>query len=73
MIEKILYKKKLFALIVKGNFRKKKGINFFTPNNSTQQFGYLKHKKGHIVQPHQHNKRLPKILSTTEVIFLLKE
>ena len=72
MIEKILYKKKLFALIVKGNFRKKSGINFFTPNNSTQQFGYLKHKKGHIVQPHQHNKRLTKILNTTEVILLLK-
>ena len=72
MIEKILYKNKLFALIVKGNYRKKRGINFFTPNNSTQQFGYLKHKKGHIVQPHQHNKRLTKILNTTEVILLLK-
>ena len=72
MIEKILHKDKLFALIVKGNFRKKRGINFFTPNNSTQQFGYMKHKKGHIVEPHQHNKRLTKIFSTTEVILLLK-
>ena len=72
MIEKILHKDKLFALIVKGNFRKKRGINFFTPNNSTQQFGYMKHKKGHIVEPHQHNKRLTKILTTTEVILLLK-
>ena len=72
MIEKILYKNKLFALIVKSNYRKKRGINFFTPNNTTQQFGYIKHKKGHVIEPHQHNKRLTKILSTTEVILLLK-
>ncbi len=72
MIEKIFYKKKLFALIVRGKYRKKNGINFFTPKDSTQQFGYMKHKKNHIVEPHRHNKRLTKILTTTEVILLLK-
>ena len=72
MIEKILYKNKLFALIVRGKFRKKKGINFFTPKNSTQQFGYMKHNKNHIIEPHRHNKRLTRILNTTEVILLLK-
>ena len=45
MIEKINYKKKLVALIVRGKYRKKKGITFFTPNDATQQFGYMKHKK----------------------------
>tara|TARA_Y100000590_G_C15203831_1_gene819775 strand:+ start:42 stop:476 length:435 start_codon:yes stop_codon:yes gene_type:complete len=72
MIEKILHKNKLFALIVRGKFRKKSGVNFFTPNYATQQFGYMKHKKNYIIQPHWHNKRLTKILSTTEVIILLK-
>ena len=72
MIEKILYKNKLFALIVRGKFRKKKGINFFTPKYSTQQFGYMKHNKNHIIEPHRHNKRLTRILNTTEVILLLK-
>ena len=72
MIEKILYKNKLFALIVKAKFRKKRGINFFTPKEATQQFGYMKHKKNYIIQPHQHNIRLTKILRTTEVIILLK-
>ena len=72
MIEKILYKNKLFALIVRGKFRKKKGITFFTSKEATQQFGYMKHKKGYIIEPHQHNKRLTRILSTTEVILLLK-
>ena len=72
MIEKILHKKKLFALIVRRQFRKKSGINFFTSKEATQQFGFMKHKKNHFIKPHKHNKRLTKILRTTEVILLLK-
>tara|TARA_A100001011_G_C13916685_1_gene677352 strand:+ start:85 stop:516 length:432 start_codon:yes stop_codon:yes gene_type:complete len=72
MIEKITHKKKLFALIVRSKFRKKNGINFFTENNATQQFGYMKHKKNHIIKPHKHNQRLTKILNTTEVIIMFK-
>ena len=72
MIEKIYHKKKLFALIVRGKYRGKKGINFFTPNSTTQQFGYMKHKKNHLIKPHKHKKRITKILTTTEVILLLK-
>ena len=72
MIEKIVYKKKLLALIVRGKYRNKKGITFFTPNESTQQFGYMKHEKKHIIKPHLHKKRLTKILYTTEVILILK-
>ena len=72
MIEKITHKKKMLALIVRGRYRNKKGIHFFTPNNATQQFGYMKHKKKHIIKPHLHQKRMTKILSTTEVILILK-
>lgn len=72
MIEKVIYKKKLFALIVSGNYRNKKGITFFTPDSASQQFGFMKHKKGHIIKPHKHKKRLTKIFTTTEVILLLK-
>ena len=72
MIEKITYKKKLLALIVRGKYRRKKGITSFTPNESTQQFGYMKHKKNHIILPHLHKKRVTKISYTTEVIILLK-
>ena len=72
MVEKIFYKKKLLALIVRGTYRKKKGITFFTPNETTQQFGYMKHEKKHIIKPHLHKKRITKILYTTEVILLLK-
>jgi len=72
MIENIKYKKKLYALIVRKKFRRKSGINFFTSKEATQQFGHMKHKKNHLVMPHKHNKRLTKILITTEVIILFK-
>ena len=72
MMEKIFYKKKLLALIVKGKYRNKKGITFFTPKESTQQFGYMRHKKEYIIKPHLHKKRLTKILYTTEIILILK-
>ena len=51
----------MLALIVKGKYRSKKGVTFFTPDESTQQFGYMKHKK-----------RLTKIYYTSEVILILK-
>ena len=72
MIEKIFHKKKLLALIVRGKYRNKKGITFFTPNDSTQQFGYMKHKKEYIIKPHLHKKRATKIFQTSEVILILK-
>ena len=72
MIEKVINKKKLLALIVRGKYRNKKGITFFTPNESTQQFGYMKHNKKYIIKPHLHKKRLTKIYYTTEVILMLK-
>lgn len=72
MIEKIFNKKALYALIVRSDYKKKKGVNFFTDQKATQQFGYMNHKKGHIIFPHRHNKRKSKIETTTEVIIILE-
>ena len=72
MVEKIIHKKKMLALIVRARYRRKKGITFFTQNESTQQFGYMKHKRDHIIKPHLHKKRLTKIYYTSEVILILK-
>ena len=71
MFEKIFHKKKLYALIVRKTYKKKKGVSFFTDKDATQQFGYMNHKKNHIILPHRHNKRQSKILLTTEVIIIL--
>ena len=72
MIEKIKHKNKLFALIVKGKYRSKKGITFFTDNKDIQQFGYMNHKKNHIIKPHIHKRQMRKLLHTSEVILILK-
>ena len=72
MIKEIKYKKKLYALVIKESFRKRKGISFFTKQNSNQQIGYMNHSKNHIIKPHLHLKRLTKILITSEVIILQK-
>lgn len=72
MVEKIYHKKKLYALIVRAKYRKKKGISFFTPSDTNQQFGYMKHNMGHLIKPHKHKKRTTKIFYTTEVIIIFK-
>ena len=72
MIEKVVHKKKLFALIIKGNFKKKRGITFFTKRNLPQQLGYMKRKKGYIIEPHIHNKIPREITLTQEVLILRK-
>ena len=71
MIENITYKKRALALIIKNKYLKKKGINFFTKNNLSQQVAFMNHKKGHIIQPHLHKRRPKKIYDTTEVLIIL--
>tara|TARA_B000000532_G_scaffold185322_1_gene151375 strand:- start:250 stop:684 length:435 start_codon:yes stop_codon:yes gene_type:complete len=72
VIEKIKHKKKLFALIVRGKYRNRKGITFFTENKDIQQFGYMNHKKNHIIKPHIHKSQTRKLIYTSEVILILK-
>ena len=72
MIQKIIYKNKILAVIVKNRYIKRKGINFFTDNKLSQQVAYMNHKKGHVIQPHIHKKRLKKVYDTSEVLIILK-
>ena len=70
MVEKIYNKKNLYALIVRRNYKKKKGVNFFTDKNATQQFGYMNHGKNHFIKPHTHRNFIRKINKTAEVLFV---
>jgi len=72
MSEKILHNNKLLALIVRGNYRKKKGVTFFTENKDIQQFGYMSHKKNHIIKPHLHKRQVRKLNHTSEILLILK-
>ena len=71
MIKNITYKSKNLAIIIKGNYLKKKGINFFTNPKINQQVAYMNHPKNHLIRPHTHKNSLRKIKGTTEVLIIL--
>ena len=72
MIEKIIYKKKLLALIVRTKKNKKTGVNFVSPKSFTLQAGLMNHHKNHIIKPHKHKKHHRKIKQTCEALFIKK-
>ena len=72
MIKHITYKSKILAIIIKGNYLNKKGINFFTNPKLNQQVAFMNHPKNHLIQPHKHKESLRKIKGTTEVLIILK-
>ena len=72
MIKEIIYENKLYALIIKDSYQKKKGISFFTKDNANQQIGFMNHPKNYVIKPHKHQKRETKIFITSEVIILQK-
>ena len=51
---------------------KKKGPNFVTPDNFTQQLGVINYPKGHFITPHTHKKYIRKVTHTSEVLLILK-
>ena len=71
LINKIIHKKVTFAIVVrKKNQFKKKGVTFVTKKHEYLQLGFLKHKKNHIIMPHQHKKKIRKIPISTEVLII---
>ena len=72
MIQKILYKKKLLAMIVQENKFYKPGVKFITPNNLTLQLGFMSHKSQTYIKPHTHKNYLRKIKKTTEILLIKK-
>ncbi len=69
MKENIELDGKIIAIIIRSNFTKN-GIEFFTPNDFSQQLGYMKRKKGHQIEPHIHNSVSREIMLTQEVLFI---
>lgn len=70
MIEKIINKKKTIAIILKANYSKSNSIEFFTPNEFSQQLGYMNRPVGYKIEPHVHNKITRKVELTNEVLFI---
>jgi hypothetical protein len=69
MIEHIINDGITYAIIIFSNFEKK-GIEFFTPNNFSQQLAYMNRPEGYIIAPHVHNKVKREVMFTNEVLFI---
>ena len=69
MIENITNNKEILAIIIRSSYNKE-GINFFTPNEFSQQLGYMNRPKGYIIAPHSHNKVERKIETTNETLII---
>ena len=69
MIQKILHNGRLLSIIIKACY-KKEGIEFFTPNEFSQQLAYMNRPKGYVIAPHIHNAILREVQFTKEVLFI---
>ncbi|PWS31663.1 cupin domain-containing protein [Pedobacter paludis] len=69
MIEKIEHQGNLLAIIIRANYQKD-GISFFTPNDFSQQLGYMNRKKGYVIEPHIHKLVERKVVLTQEVLYI---
>ena len=61
----------LLAIIIRSNY-KKKGTEFFTPDNFPQQVGFISKKKGEIIEAHIHRLIKREISLTQEVLIIRK-
>jgi len=69
-IEKIVYKDKVLAIIVRG-FNSKDGVTFFTPEDYSMQIGMLNRDLGFVSRPHTHpklNKNIKDVMETVTVL-----
>lgn len=71
MIENIEHNGKIFAIIIRKNYSKD-GIEFFTPDDFSQQLAYMKHPKGKIIDAHTHNIVSREVKYTKEVLIIRK-
>lgn len=69
MKEIIKLNNKIIAIIIRNDFTKD-GIEFFTPNDFSQQLGYMKREKGYQIEPHIHKSISREVMLTQEVLFI---
>jgi hypothetical protein len=69
MIQKILKDNNILAIILRSNYHSE-GIEFFTPDDFSQQLGYMNRPEGYEILPHVHNKVKRSVEYTNEVLLI---
>lgn len=71
LVQKIEYNGKTLAIIIKNDYSKD-GVEFFTPNDFSQQLAYMKHPKGKRIDAHTHN-IVPREVSYTKEVLIIRK
>ena len=69
MIETINHGNKTLAYILRTQYQAE-GIQFFTPDEFSQQLAYMNRPSGYVIQPHVHNAVTREVQYTKEVLFI---
>lgn len=70
-MEKFEFDGKLYAIVIRNDYSKD-GLEFFTPDDYSQQLAYMKHSKGKKIDAHVHNVVKREVLYTKEVLIIKK-
>lgn len=69
MIENVIHNEKLLSVIIRANY-KSEGIEFFTPDDFSQQLAYMNRAKEYVIPPHVHNAVQRDVHFTQEVLVI---
>ena len=69
MIENVIHNEKLLSVIIRKDYQSK-GIEFFTPDDFSQQLAYMHREKDYIIPPHFHNSVQRDVQLTQEVLII---
>jgi hypothetical protein len=69
MLEQINHKDQILGIIIRAGYNKD-GISFFTPDDFSQQLGYMNRPEGYVIAPHVHNIVERKVDLTQEVLII---
>lgn len=69
MIQNIIHQGNTLAIILRTTYQAE-GIEFFTPDDFSQQLAYMNRPNGYVIQPHVHNPVAREVQFTKEVLFI---
>ena len=69
MIEQITHDGHTLAMLLRSTYHAE-GIQFFTPNDFSQQLAYMNRPQGYVIAPHVHNAVPREVQFTKEVLFI---
>jgi mannose-6-phosphate isomerase-like protein (cupin superfamily) len=69
MVENVMYGEQLLAVILRSDYHAS-GIQFFTPDDFSQQLGYMNRPRGYVIPPHVHNPVAREVQFTKEVLII---